>query len=309
MSNARMIDPRYPFARAVMSRPSLNRLVVDQDGWAAAQELHERATAALRDLPAVTPVNIEAEVRDALAAGQPLPRGLGERKAKADAEAAARAAERVAIERVRSAASDDLRIMAEESAEDMIPALDAEQAAIIERAGELLDALGGNVDPLAAIRAKKSTQFEEFAELHQDFLRVREDADILLTHEAGRPVLDKDHALHRIMRGAASVWPDWYRAMNEPTHRGILQLVAAAPWPSNPTSLAFFTWLVENRETAQPWVPSHAAMRAQIGADSIAEYEDYQQRYGLPPANAVAPDRYQRGSTAGVAVFGPRPSA
>jgi hypothetical protein len=96
-------------------------------------------------------------------------------------------------------------------------------------------------------------------------------------------VIDDDRALHRIMRGAATVWPDWRPSVNEPTVPG-WKLHGDAPWPADIKSLEFFAWLVQSREVAQRWVPSYEAMQAQIATDGRADQDRFEAKFGPSPS-------------------------
>lgn len=254
---------RHPFTSEVLARPALRALVPARDelerthaAFLRADELLNAPTA-----PVEAPV-LDVAYRTALEAGQPLPKGLGAQLVKAQADAAVRDAEVAALLRVHNTLGLELTLIVEESVEAMAEGLHAELTALIDHAAEQLDALGGSIDPLKAMRTKKAVPFQALAEDHEHFLRIRSDADLLLVQEADRGVLNSDHALFRIMRNAGSVWTDWKIGRDGPQRDGVMVRYEPAPWPADITSLEFFAWLVANRETAQPWVPTYAQMQA-----------------------------------------------
>jgi hypothetical protein len=262
-TNQRFTFARHPFTREVLARRSLRALVVERDELERLHAAFLRADALLdTPTPAIKEPAIAVEYREALMAGEPLPKNLGARKVKAEAEAAAVAAEDAALRRVHNDLGIELTLLAKESVPAMIEGLDAELHEVIDHAAEQLAALGGSIDPLRAMRTKKADAFQALAEDHEAFLRIRSDADLILVEEAGRPAIDDDHALFRIMRNAGSIWPDWRVSREGPQYEGVMKRYDTAPWPSDVASLAFFAWLVQHAEEAGPWVPSYSQLQA-----------------------------------------------
>lgn len=258
---------RYPFTREVLARPALRALVSNREELERVHAAFLRADDLLNaPTPPVEAPVLDVAYRTALEAGQPLPKGLGARLVKAQADAAVRDAEVAALLRVHNNLGLELTLIAEESVEAMVEGLHAELTELVEHAEEQLDALGGSIDPLRAMRTQKAAAYQALAEDHEHFLRIRSDADLLLVQEGGRPAIDGDYALFRIMRNAARVWPDWKVSREGPQRDGVMMRYADAPWPADIASLDFFAWLVANRETAQPWVPTFEQVQAVRGA-------------------------------------------
>jgi hypothetical protein len=273
------------FAREVLRRPSLSTLVCDQDEWAALQAAHLRADEAAATIRAADPIpdlNILREVDQALRTNKPIPTDFAERQTKAQTVAALRAAELNALSALQGQYGSTMADIAEESIPEMIEALSDELRSVVDRGVELLADLNGNIDPLAAIESDKTEAFRELADLHRQYVRVRSDADLILGQE-DRRVLDSDRALHRIMRGAARVWPTWRMVVTEylpAGHRG----PAGAPWPADVDSLEFFAWLLDHAEVAEPWVSSADDIRTQKAADARTAEDSYQARHPGPDA-------------------------
>lgn len=271
------------FAREVFRRPNLSALVCDPDEWAALQAAHSRASEAEATLRAAEPVpdlDIVREVDAALRANKPIPADFAERQTKAQHAAAIRATELNALAGLRAQYGSTMADIADESVPEMLEALADELRQVVNQGSDLLAELNGDLNPLAAIESGKTEAFRELAELHRQYLRLRSDADLILAKE-DRLALRNDRALHRIMRGAARVWPTWRMVTTEHVPAGH-SAPAGAPWPSDIASLAFFGWLLSHAEEAEPWVPTAADLRAQTASDARLAEDSYQARHPGP---------------------------
>ncbi len=296
-----IVIPGSHFATQVLRRPTLSALIHDQEAWTELQTLIARADAELqrrRDLPPIQGTTPDAVADKALRAGGELPVGFGKDAGGAAAEAETPKVELASLTRLRGGYVQELGVLVEESIPDMISALNADLQRVLDVAEEALTELDGNIDPLAAIKAKKSEHFAVLAEAHTDYLAIRANADLILQEQDS--ALRASAGWHRLMAGVARCWPAWYSTDRESPMTGWSR-VDGAPWPADEESLEFLIWLVQNRKIAKPWVASAANIRAQRGADARPEEEAFQARHAVDGGAAAGDLQQMYGSEAAVA--------